>query len=152
LKDDQIKAIGKNGGVVHLNFNAGFVDSTFDRKMAQLSVLHKTEIDSLAALKWTDYEIEDHLVVKYKSEVDAIRPPLSMLLDHLDHIVRLVGVNHVGLGSDYDGSIIPPLGLDNVTQLPNITKALWDRGYSRKEIRKILGGNFMRVLAANEPK
>lgn len=152
LKDDQINAIGKNGGVVHLNFNAGFVDSTFDRKMARISVLHKKEIDSLAALGWTDYEIEDHLVAKYKSEVDAIRPPLSMLLDHLDHIVRLAGVDHVGLGSDYDGSIIPPLGLDNVTQLPNITKALWDRGYSRKEIRKILGENFMRVLKENERK
>jgi membrane dipeptidase len=152
LKDDQIKAIGKNGGVVHLNFNAGFIDSTFDRKRSRLSALRKKEIDSLAALKWTEYEIENHLVAKYKTEVDAIRPPLSMLLDHLDHIVRLVGIDHVGIGSDYDGSIIPPLGLDNVTQLPNITKALWDRGYSRKEIRKILGGNFMRVLAANQTK
>ncbi|MDB5196882.1 MAG: rane dipeptidase [Flaviaesturariibacter sp.] len=152
LKDDQIKAIGKNGGVIHLNFNAGFIDSTFDKKMGLLSAKHKIEIDSLASLKWTDYEIEDHLVAKYKNEVDAIRPPLSMLLDHLDYIVKLIGVDHVGIGSDFDGSIIPPLGLDDVTQLPNFTKGLIERGYSPKDIKKILGGNFIRVFAVNQHK
>jgi membrane dipeptidase len=150
LKDDQIRAIGRNGGVIHLNFNAGFIDSTFDRKMALLSARHKGEIDSLAAAKWTDYEIEDHLVLKYKPEVDAVRPPLSMLLDHIDYIVRLIGPDHVGIGSDFDGSIIPPLGLDDVTALPNLTQGLVDRGYTAKDIRKILGGNFLRVLKANE--
>ncbi|MDB5251159.1 MAG: rane dipeptidase [Flaviaesturariibacter sp.] len=151
LKDDQISAIGRNGGVIHMNFNAGFIDSTFDAKMALLSARHKGEIDSLAALKWTDYEIEDRLVAKYKGEVDAIRPPLSMLLDHIDYVVKLIGVDHVGIGSDFDGSIIPPLGLDDVTALPNLTRGLMQRGYSAKDIRKILGGNFLRVFAANQP-
>ncbi|GAA4344341.1 dipeptidase [Flaviaesturariibacter amylovorans] len=150
LKDEQIKAIGKNGGVIHLNFNASFVDSSFDRKINVLSAVHKGEIDSLVALKWADYDIQDFLVAKYKAEVDAARPPLSLLLDHVDHIVKLVGINHVGLGSDYDGSIIPPLGLDDVSTFPKITEGLLQRGYKSAEIRKILGGNFLRLLKANE--
>jgi membrane dipeptidase len=73
-----------------------------------------------------------------------------MLLDHLDYIVRLAGIDHVGLGSDFDGSIIPPLQLDDVTAMPLITKALIERGYSKKDIEKILGGNFLRVFKANQ--
>jgi membrane dipeptidase len=150
LSDEQIRAVGRNGGVIQLNFNAGFVDSSFDRKMAAISALHQKEIDSLAALKWADYDIQDLLVAKYKSEVDAVRPPLSLLLNHLDHIIQLIGVDHVGLGSDFDGAIVPPLGLDDVSSFPKITEGLLQRGYSKADIKKILGGNFLRVLRENE--
>jgi membrane dipeptidase len=87
---------------------------------------------------------------KHRGDYDAIRPPLSLLLDHLDHVVRLVGVDHVGLGSDFDGIEAGPLGLDGVEDFPKITTVLLERGYSAKDIRKILGGNFLRVLKANE--
>ena len=73
-----------------------------------------------------------------------------MLLDHLDYIVKLIGVNHVGLGSDFDGISVAPQHLDDVTSYPIITKALLDRGYSKKEVTKIMGGNIVRVLKANE--
>ena len=86
---------------------------------------------------------------RHKAELDAIRPPLSVLLDHLDYIVGLVGVNHVGLGSDFDGIEAPPLELNGVEDLPLITKALLERRYRKKEIKKILGGNFLRVFLAN---
>ena len=75
-----------------------------------------------------------------------------MLLDHLDYIVKLAGVDHVGLGSDFDGINSAPLQLDDVTNMPLITKALLKRGYTKKEIRKILGENFLRLLEANEVK
>jgi membrane dipeptidase len=73
-----------------------------------------------------------------------------MLLDHLDHIVKLIGVSHVGLGSDFDGINSSPQQLDDVTNFPLITEELLKRGYSKKSIKKILGGNFIRLLKKNE--
>ncbi len=77
-----------------------------------------------------------------------LRPPLSVLIDHLDYIVKLAGIDHVGLGSDFDGIESTPQGLDGVEDMPNITKALLERGYSKKEIKKILGENFLRIFKA----
>ena len=90
-----------------------------------------------------------YLFEKYPDEVKALRPPLSAVIDHLDYIVKMIGVDHVGLGSDFDGVNSLPQQLDDVTTYPLITKELVKRGYSKKEIRKILGGNFLRVLEAN---
>ena len=73
-----------------------------------------------------------------------------MLLDHLDHIVKLAGIDHVGIGSDFDGIESAPSGLDDVSDMPVLTKALLDRGYQKNEIRKILGDNFIRVFKANQ--
>jgi membrane dipeptidase len=92
----------------------------------------------------------DYLYQKYVEEANAIRPPLSMLIDHIGYIVKLVGVDYVGLGSDFDGINITPFQLDDVTSYPLITKALVEKRYSKKDITKILGGNFLRVLKANE--
>src|SRR5690606_8193700 len=103
LKDDQVKAIARNGGVIHLNFFSGFVDSSFMRRNQEFMEKHKAERDSLLKTVTDPYFAEDYLFQKYAAEVKALRPPLSMLLDHLDYIVKLVGVDHVGLGSDFDG-------------------------------------------------
>lgn len=149
LKDDQIKAIAKNGGVIHLNFFSGFVDSNFMKRNAAFVEKHKTERDSILKTVTDPYFADDYLYEKYAAEVSALRPPLSMLLDHLDYIVKLVGVNHVGLGSDFDGINSAPQQLDDVTSYPIITEELAKRGYKKKEIRKILGENFIRVWRAN---
>jgi len=150
LKDDQIKAIAKNGGVIHLNFYAGFIDSTYEKKSAAFIKRHQNEIDSLirggAQQSYALFMIAE----KHPEEVNADRPPLSMLLDHLDYIVKMVGINHVGLGSDFDGIEAGPRELNGVQDFPLITKALLERGYRKKEIRKILGGNFIRVFKANQ--
>ena len=150
LKNDQIKAIAKNGGVIHLNFYAGFLDSTYEKKAAQLLAKHKPEIDSLVAHGTQPDYAGIMTMEKYKEETNAIRPPLSLLLDHLDYIVRLVGVDFVGLGSDFDGIEAGPKELNGVQDFPLITKALLDRGYSKKDIRKILGENFLRVFKTNQ--
>jgi membrane dipeptidase len=84
--------------------------------------------------------------------VKVLRPPLSLLIDHLDYIVKLVGTDHVGLGSDFDGISSAPQQLDDVTSFPLITDELVQRGYSKKDIRKILGENFIRVFKANSVK
>lgn len=149
LKDDQIKAIGENGGVIHLNFYSGFVDSSYQGRIDRFNAQHRKEIDSLRSLKIARWEIEEWMAKQYPAEAETLRPPLSMLLDHLDYIVRLIGVDHVGLGSDFDGVSSTPKTLDDVSTYPLITKALRERGYSKKEIKKILGGNFIRVFRAN---
>lgn len=92
------------------------------------------------------------LYKKYTAEAEPMRPPLSMLIDHIEYIIKLVGVDYVGLGSDFDGINLTPQQLDDVTDYPLITKALVERGYSKKDINKILGGNLLRVLKANEAK
>ena len=99
-----------------------------------------------------DFYALDYLYNKYKEEANAMRPPLSLLIQHIEYIINLVGVDYVGLGSDFDGINLTPQQLDDVTAYPLITKALVDKGYSRKDITKILGGNFLRVLKANEVK
>ncbi|MBP6687944.1 MAG: dipeptidase [Lacibacter sp.] len=149
LKDDQIKAIAKSGGVIFLNFYAGFIDSTYEHKRNLFMEQHKPEIEQLIREgRQRDYALM-MVSEKYKADMNAIRPPLSILMDHLDHIVKLVGVDHVGMGSDFDGIEAPPLELNGVEDYPLITKALIERGYSKKNIRKILGGNFIRVFTSN---
>lgn len=149
LKDDQIRAIAKNGGVVHLNFYSGFIDSNFFKRNEAFTKRHKAERDSLLKLNPEPYFADLKLSQKYADEARELRPPLAMLLDHLDYIVKLVGVDHVGMGSDFDGTNSVPQRLDDVTSYPLITEELMKRRYSKKEIKKILGGNFIRVFKAN---
>lgn len=152
LKDDQIKAIAKNGGVIQVNFNPGFIDSSFSKKERAFFKTHAKEKDSLLKAGVDDFYMQDYLVRKYPGELETIRPALSMLIQHIEYIIQLVGVDYVGLGSDFDGITVTPQGLDDVTSYPLITKALVEKGYNKKDIFKILGGNFLRVLKANEAK
>jgi membrane dipeptidase len=148
LNDEQIIAIGKKGGVIDLNFYSGFLDSNYTARQKQFNAGHQHEIDSLKNLKWASYSIEEWLAKEYPAEANELRPPLSVLLDHLDYIVKLAGVDHVGIGSDFDGISSSPQQLDDVTSFPLITKELLKRGYNKKDIEKILGGNFIRVFRA----
>ena len=150
LKDDQIKAIAKNGGVIQINFNPGFIDSTFDEKEKIFLTRHKAEIDSLKKTGMQEFYAGNSLYLKYATEIQSIRPPLANVIDHIEYIIKLVGADYVGLGSDFDGITLTPLQLNDVTAYPEITKALAAKGYSKKEITKILGGNLLRVLKANE--
>lgn len=150
LKDEQIKAIAKNGGVIHLNFYSGFLDPAFEDRSDAFTAKHKAEMDSMLKINPEPYFMQVYLFEKYPDEVKSLRPPMSLLLDHLDYIVKMVGVDHVGLGSDFDGVNSLPAGLDGVEDFPKITDELVMRGYSKKDIRKILGGNLLRVMKANE--
>ncbi len=150
MTDDQIKALGKNGGVIHLNFYSGFVDSSFKKKNDAFLKKHEAEKNELLKNNPSDFYANLVLHEKYKDEIDGVRPPLSLLIDHLDHIVKLIGIDHVGLGSDFDGINSTPRELNDVTDMPLITQELLKRGYSKKDIHKILGGNFIRVFKANQ--
>jgi membrane dipeptidase len=150
LKDEQIKAVAKNGGVIDLNFYSGFIDSSFKNKEVKFILSHAKELDSLKKAGMVQEYALSVLAEKYYDEVQSSRPPLSALLAHLDYIVSIAGVDHVGIGSDFDGITSSPKELDDVTNYELITKALIEKGYSKKDIYKILGGNILRVLKANE--
>lgn len=150
LKDDQIKAIAKNGGVIQINFNPGFIDPSFDAKEASFLEKYKTEMDALMKGGMPDYYAMDVLYKKHELEGNSMRPSMSLIIDHIEYIIKLVGIDYVGLGSDFDGINLTPQQLDDVTTYPLITKALVEKGYSEKDIDKILGGNLLRVLKANE--
>ena len=152
LKDDQLKALAKNGGVVFVNFYSGFLDSTYMRKAKVFVHEHRRELDSLTKV-YNDGDLANiRLNIIYAKESALIRPPLSLLIKHIDYIVKLIGVDHVGIGSDFDGAESYPLGMDDVTDYPKITAELLKLNYSEKDIDKILGGNFLRVLKANTGK
>lgn len=150
LKDDQIKAIAKNDGVIQINFSSGFLDSTVGKKEDEFLEKHKSEIDSLKLSGVNQYLAEELMYPKYRQESEELKAPFNLLIDHIEYIIKLVGVDYVGIGSDFDGMVLPPKQLNDVTKYPLITKALIEKGYNEKDISKILGGNILRVLKANE--
>lgn len=152
LNDDQIKAIAKNGGVVQINFYSGFITPDYEKKREAFLLEHQSENDSLVSSGINMYVAEELLFAKYTDEVQSFRPTLQQLMEHIIHIINLVGVDYVGLGSDFDGITSAPIGLDDVTSYPLITNALIEKGYSKEDINKILGENLLRVLKANEIK
>ena len=152
MKDAQLKALAKNGGVVFVNFYSGFVDSSYARKESGFIRKHKTELDSLVKIYHDNDLAKIRLNAIYQSESDQVRPRLSMLIKHIDYIAKLIGADHIGIGSDFDGAESYPLGMDDVTDYPKITEELLKLNYSQTDIDKILGGNFIRVLKANTGK
>lgn len=150
LKDDQIKAIAENGGVIQINFNSGFLDSTVGKKEDEFLEKHKPEIDSLKLSGVNPYLAEELMYPKYSQESEELKAPFNLVIEHIEYIIKLVGVDYVGIGSDFDGMVLPPKQLNDVTKYLLITKALFEKGYNEKDISKILGGNILRVLKANE--
>jgi membrane dipeptidase len=150
MTDDMLRAVAKNGGVVDVNFFSGFDDQNF-RNAAKAQAADK----AAAVEKYLDQMKAQGKPVNY-IEVDRIdrewtaripRPPFKVLIDHIDHIAKVAGIDHVGLGSDFDGvSGATPEGMNSAADLPKITQGLLDRGYSTEDIHKILGGNLMRVF------
>ncbi|HRQ50633.1 MAG TPA: dipeptidase [Agriterribacter sp.] len=149
LKDEQIKAVAKNGGVIQVNFYSGFLDSNYQKNRKAIFERRRAERDTLEQQGWQPSAIAEWLGKKYEGEMETIRPPLSLLIDHIDQIVKLVGIDHVGLGADMDGIESLPQELNGVQDYPKVTKALLERGYNEKDVLKILGGNFIRVFKAN---
>jgi membrane dipeptidase len=150
MTDDMLKAVAKNDGVIQVNFFNGFDDETFRKSLAAQAKDHAAAIQKFvdeqkAQGKPVDYVQVDRIEREWMAKIP--RPPLKSLIDHIDHIAKVAGVDHVGLGSDFDGvSGATPQGIDSAADLPKITQALLERGYSAEDIAKILGGNLMRVF------
>jgi membrane dipeptidase len=150
MTDDMLRAVAKNGGVVQVNFYSGFDDQKFRKDMEtqakdQAAAIKKYLDQMRADGKTVTYLDEDRIEREWIAKIP--RPPLKSLIDQIDHIAKVAGMDHVGLGSDFDGvSGATPQGMDSAADLPKITQALLDRGYSADDIKKILGGNLLRVF------
>ncbi len=150
MTDDMLRAVAKNGGVVQVNFFSGFDDEDFrkavDAQSKDQAVAIQKYVDSLRAEgKPVNYVEIDRIEREWMAKIP--RPPFHVLIDHIDHIAKVAGVDHVGLGSDFDGvSGATPQGMNSAADLPKITQGLLDRGYSAADIKKILGGNLLRVF------
>ena len=151
LTDDQLRAIAANGGAVMVNFYSAFIDENYRQAHNQL----KTERSAAHAALEAEYAARNqpipyHASIAIDTEYAARipRPPFESLIAHFEHIIRVAGIDHVGIGSDFDGISSLPEGIDSAADLPKITAVLSTRGYSDTDLRKLLGGNLMRVFNA----
>ncbi len=152
MTDDMLKAMTKNGGVVMVNFYSAFLDEQFRVANAAQSKEQNAAVEA-AVDAWkkehpgqsVPYQVGEDVQRAWADKIP--RPPLKALIDHIDHIAKVAGIDHVGLGSDFDGvSGQTPAGMDSAADLPHITQALLDRGYTAPQIHKVLGGNLLRVF------
>jgi membrane dipeptidase len=150
MTDDMIVALAKKGGVVQVNFYCGFISQKFrDNDAADTKVLDARMAKETAGknLSEPDRQI---LSEKLRKEMGLSRATLADVVDHIDHIRKIAGIDAIGIGGDFDGVSCTPIGLDDVSKYPNLTRALLEKGYSAEDIRKIYGGNFLRVMRAVE--
>jgi len=147
LTDEQLLGIKNNGGVVFVNFYPGYIDSTYEKKAAVVKATFKEKSDSLAQLYNPDgdefWYKESEMM---NSALQKVVPNVDAVIEHIDYIATLIGADHVGIGADWDGVGILPNGIENITKMPVITEKLLIRGYSKKDVAKILGGNFKRIF------
>ena len=147
LTDDLLKAIADKGGVVQINFCPSFLRDDFDRMMAETGLGDRA--DEAEAAFIADPRNPEKVAewVKVQKEMEAAeRPSYVDVVDHIDHAVRIMGIDHVGVGTDYDGITVAPKGLENVSKLPVLWDEMRRRGYSSSDIEKVAGLNFLRVL------
>jgi len=153
MTDDMLVALARNGGVAQVNFNCGFISDEYIAKSKAFEDAHPAEIKRAQELwlapKTPESRAELEKLIDRK-EAAIPRPPLSALIDHFDHMIKIAGVEHVGIGSDFDGVECLPQGIDGVQDLPKITAELFKRGYSAEDLRKVLGGNLLRVFGEVE--
>ena len=153
MSDDMLRALARNGGVVQINFHIGFLSQEYadasknptpDQKAAVAAMEKKCGEDE--ACKVLGYQrLSDEVTAK--GELPVVQ--WQRIVDHVDHAVKIAGIGHVGLGSDFDGAIMPR-GMEDVSHYPEITEELIRRGYSDEDIEKILGGNLLHVMAEVE--
>lgn len=149
MSDEMITILAKQGGVIQINFGSSFLSKEYrereDEGQKQVSTYLKSK-----NLKSEDAEAQAY-IERYQKEHPIVYADVSDVANHIDHVVKLVGVDHVGLGSDFDGvGDSLPTGLKDVSQYPNIIYQLLKRGYSEKDIQKICGGNLLRVWSEVE--
>jgi membrane dipeptidase len=155
LDDDMIQALARTGGVVNVIFYPEFLEPGWSAKKKQLDAEIEPMVQQASASEPGDVAHKKMARDRVRIREYARRLPsvnVSRIVDHIDHIVKLAGIDSVGIGSDFDGTQAVPADLSSVADLPNLTKELLRRGYSEQDIDKILGGNMLRVMEQTEKK
>lgn len=148
MNDDMLRALAKNGGVVMVNFYDGFLDG----RKAEILMKQRAMTQELNEKYPNDPQRVTAEVQKWVESNPKSKTPMSVLLDHFDHIIKVTGIDHVGVGADFDGIPIDaaPEGMEDVSKMPNLTFELMKRGYKDADIKKILGENLLRVMSQVE--
>jgi membrane dipeptidase len=153
MSDDMIKALAAKGGVIQINYEKSFIDQAYKDAYAKATGGVVQHLDELKKKCGDDGECFEREMKKAEEQLTAEgklpHVTWEKVVEHIDHVVKLVGADHVGLGSDFDGANMPE-GLEDASKLPKITEALMRKGYSDSDIRKILGENTLRVMEASE--
>jgi membrane dipeptidase len=153
MTDDMIKALAAKGGVIQINYHVAFLSQEFldaEKRDPQINKTIEAEVFKLCGDNEACELIEgDRLTREYVAQGKLPRVDWSKIIEHIDHAVKLVGAEHVGLGSDFDGANMP-YGMEDASQIPKITEALLRKGYSEGDVKKILGENTLRVMAEVE--
>jgi len=149
MTDEMIKALAAKGGVIQINYHVGFLSQKFqDASKAKPELGKQIEVEAkkrCAGNEACELIEADKITRDYVAQGKLPRVEWTEIIDHIDHAVKLVGADHVGLGSDFDGADMP-YGMEDATHLPQITNALLAKGYSPADIQKILGGNTLRLM------
>jgi membrane dipeptidase len=143
VTDEMLWALAKNGGVIGISFGEGFINPS-DAKALQQDIETETNRSALTGRALDDHAAED--VRKLFGTRVKVAATVDDVANHIDHAVKIAGIDHVGIGSDYDGISGPPNGLDDVSKMPALIAVLLKRGYGKRALKKILGGNFLRVI------
>ncbi|HEY3052029.1 MAG TPA: dipeptidase [Thermoanaerobaculia bacterium] len=150
MTDDMLRAVSKNNGVVMVNFYPVFLSTETAQAAAERDKRLEPQIDALKKEYGQDTPEYDKARKQLMDANPLPKVSWTRIVDHIDHIVHVAGVDHAGLGSDFDGISITPVGMEDVSDIPKIRAELKRRGYSDADVRKIMGENFMRVFAAVE--
>jgi membrane dipeptidase len=150
IPDELLRRIAKNGGVIMVNFYPGFIDQKVVIASRERDARLKPQTDALKERYKNDPKALEEETNKLLAANPLPGTPLSILVDHFDHIVKIAGIDHVGIGSDFDGVPSLPVGMEDISKLPNLTYELLKRGYSEKDVKKILGENFLRAFEQAE--
>jgi len=147
MTDDMLRALSKNGGVVMINYNAGFLSEEFRAatRSPELSAGIEAAVKRCAGNEACSIREGERINQEAMIKGDLPRVTWEKIIEHIDHAVKIAGIDHVGLGSDFDGAVMP-LGMEDVSKLPKITDALLKKGYPERDVQKILGGNILRVM------
>jgi len=147
MTDDMLRALSKNGGVVMINYNAGFLSEEYRaaKRSPELNARIQTVTKQCGENEACSIRESERINQEAMTKGDLPKVTWEKIIEHIDHAVKVAGIDHVGLGSDFDGAVMP-LGMEDVSMLPRITDALLKKGYSEKDIQKILGGNILRVM------
>ncbi len=144
LTDDMLRALAKNGGVIGINFGEGFINPK-DAGGLRASVAQLSRMPNLTGKALDDYAAKDYASESAGRKVFAT---VEDVIAHIDHAVKIAGIDHVGIGSDFDGIQGPPQGLEDISKMPALVAALLKHGYAERDIKKILGENTLRVIRA----
>jgi membrane dipeptidase len=143
VTDEMLWALAKNDGVIGISFGEGFINPK-DAEALESAIKTETTAPALTGRALDDYAAED--VRNLFGTRVKVAATVADVADHIDHAVRIAGIDHVGIGSDFDGVSGPPNGLDDVSRMPALIEVLLERGYAERDVKKILGENYLRVI------